>query len=145
MVHQYTESPNCDTRSNPVDLLFFNFTSSSYSASKLYHPYFHPENGASKLDILLYIFRWSILDGKLQRGESENSAKDLMVQLLIKYMKSGFDKTPKYKLCTAAQMKKKGFCDYLTVTGNCEDGVELGTDNHFDMGSVDLMNSIGGL
>lgn len=117
-----------------MDLMVFNFTS-KYSTSSMFHKYTRPDQGASKNDIMLYLFSSPVLKNVFRRGQAERDATKVMVGLITDYMRFGFRSTREYPRCTAEVMRRDGFCHYLLLERRFND-VHLTTSNSFDLGSV---------
>lgn len=138
LIGQYSKYP--DQQNYPMDLLMFDFKS-SFSMSQLYHPYTNLHSGPSKMDVLLYLFRFSALDSNFKRGRGEEAAKDLMISIWTQYIINGISRTEDYPLCSAAEYDQTGFCRYMIVNRRGEDA-QLSITSYFEPQSIPIYQTL---
>lgn len=134
----YTQYAN--VKKNPVDFFLFNFTS-SFSTAELFNENVNLEAGASHLDSLLYLFRWSVVDPLFRREVAEAKASKFLVKTFIDFAKYGVKYSNEVHRCTARKMNR-GFCDFLLLAREQPNGLDVSYDDSFDMESVAALNEV---
>lgn len=136
----YTQYAN--VRKFPVDLYYFNFTS-SFSLTNLIIPFPVEERGASHMDDLLYLFRFKLADPLFNRGVPENEMKDYYVRFIVDYVKHGMKDNYFVRGCTRKAMDK-GFCEYLEIQrdySQTPNNVKISVSNAVDLGMIKALKA----